>query len=63
MIPTEDLLRMAQFVLSNNFYEFNSDAFQQISGVAIGIKFASLYAYNYIDHIEPKFLAKQINHP
>ena len=34
-IPTDDLIKMAELVLSNNFFEFNSDTFQQISGTAI----------------------------
>ena len=42
-IPTDDLIMMAEFVLSNNFFEFNSDTFQQISGTAIGTKFAPPY--------------------
>ena len=54
-IPTDDLIRMAEFVLSN------SDAFQQISGTAIGTKFAPPYACIYMDQVEQKFLAMQIN--
>ena len=56
-IPTDDLIRMAEFVLSN------SDAFQQISGTAIGTKFAPPYACIYMDQVEQKFLAMQINQP
>ena len=56
-IPTDDLIRMAEFVLSN------SDAFQQISGTAIGTKFAPPYACIYMDQVERKFLAMQINQP
>ena len=56
-IPTDDLIRMAEFVLSN------SDAFQQISGTAIGTKFAPPYACIYMDQVEQKFLAMQINEP
>ena len=26
-IPTDDLIKIAEFVLSNNFFEFNSDTF------------------------------------
>ena len=29
-IPTDDLIKMAEFLLSNNIFEFNSDTFQQI---------------------------------
>ena len=35
-IPTEELVQMAEFVLKNNFFEFNSQIKQQISGTAIG---------------------------
>ena len=38
--PTEDIIKMSDFVLKNNFFEFNSKFFQQISGSAIGTKFA-----------------------
>ena len=43
-IATEDLLQMAKFVLKNNFFEFNSKIKQQVSGTAIGMKFAPPYA-------------------
>ena len=60
-IPTDDLIKMAEFVLSNNFFEFNSDTFQQISGTAIATKFTPPYACIYMDQVEQKFLATQIN--
>ena len=41
-IPTEDLVKMAEFVLNNNIFEFNSKAYQQKSGTTIGTKFAPL---------------------
>ena len=62
-IPTDNLIKMAKFVLSNNFFEFNSDTFQQISGTAIGTKFAPPYACIYMDQVEQKLLATQINQP
>ena len=31
-IPTDDLIKMAEFVLSNNFFKFNSDTFQHRDG-------------------------------
>ena len=37
---TEDLTEMAHFVLQNNYFEFNGIFKQQISGTAIGNKFA-----------------------
>ena len=38
-IPTEELLKMAVFVLKNNYFEFGNKI-KQISGTAIGSKFA-----------------------
>ena len=54
-IPTDDLIKMAQFVLSNIFFEFNSDTFQQISGMAIGTKFAPPYACIYMIKLNRNF--------
>ena len=62
-IPTDDLIKMAEFVLSNNFFEFNSDIFQQTSGTTTRTKFAPSYACIYIDQYEQKFLATEINQP
>ena len=31
-IPTSDLVKMAEFVLSNNYFEFSEKVFEQISG-------------------------------
>ena len=39
-INTIELLRMADFVLKNNYFKFNEQIKQQISGTAIGTKFA-----------------------
>ena len=49
-------MKMAEFVLNNNVFEFNSKAYQQKSGTAIGTKFAHLYACIYMDEVEQKFL-------
>ena len=43
-ISTSDLVKMAKFVLQNNYFEFNGETKQQISGTAIGTKFAPPYA-------------------
>ena len=51
---------MAQFVLKNNFFEFNNDVFQQISVTPIGTKFAPPY---FVDQIETKFLRTQSHQP
>ena len=37
---TEDLVRMAEFVLKNNYFEFERSVYQQVLGTAIGTKFA-----------------------
>ena len=39
--PTNDLVELAEFVLKNNLFEFNDKVNHQISGTAIGTKFAS----------------------
>ena len=59
-IPTEDLMQMAQFVLKNNFFEFNSQIKQQISGTTIGAKCAPTYACIFMDKVETEFL--ETNH-
>ena len=46
---------MTEFMLSNNFFEFNSDTFQQISGTAVGTKFESTYGCTFMDQVKKKF--------
>ena len=62
-IPTENLVKMAEFVLNNNVFEFNSRAYQQKSGTAIGTKFAPAYACIYMDEVKQKFLETQSKKP
>ena len=57
-ISTEDLVKMAEFVL-NNYFEFNGQVKHQISGTAIGTKFAPTYACIFMDEIETNFLQTQ----
>ena len=40
-LPTEEIISMAEFVLKNNYFEFNEKVCKQISGTA---KFAPPYA-------------------
>ena len=47
---------MAEFVLKNNYFEFNGHVKQQISGTAIDTKFAPAYACIFTDDVESKFL-------
>ena len=58
-IPSENLIEMAEFVLKNNLFKFNNKVFQQISGIAIGTKFAPPYACIYMDRVEQDILETQ----
>ena len=58
-IPTEDLVKTAEFVLKNNFFEFNSKIKQQVSGTTMGTKFAPPYACLFIGKFETIFLETQ----
>ena len=62
-IPTEDLLQMAEFVLKNNFFEFNNQIKQQISGTAIDTKCAPTYACIFMDKMDTEFLETQTDKP
>ena len=46
---------MAEFALKNNFFEFNNQIKQQISGTAIGTKRAPMYTYIFMDKVETEF--------
>ena len=54
-ISTEDLIKMALFVLQNIYFEFNGIVKQQISGTAIGTKFAPTYAFIFMDKLKTDF--------
>ena len=56
VVSTEDLAKMAPFVLENDYFEFNGDAKKQIPGTEIGTKFAPPYTRIFIDDFETKFL-------
>ena len=58
-VSTEDLVKRAKFVLKNNYFEFNGKVKQQISGTAIGTKFAPPYACIFMDEVETSFLETQ----
>ena len=58
-IPTSEPISMAYFVLKNNYFEFNGQIQQSISGTAIGTKFAPPYACLFMDKIETAFLETQ----
>ena len=55
-ISTDDLTKMAEFVLKNNYFEFNGNVKKQTLGTAIGTKFAPPYACIFMDQVETDFL-------
>ena len=58
-IPTENLVKMTEFVLKNNYFEFNGSIKQQFSKTAIGTKFAPLYDCIFMEKLEIKLLKTQ----
>ena len=50
---------MAEFILKNIFFEFNSEIKQQISETAIGTKYPPTYACIFMDKVETEFLETQ----
>ena len=50
---------MADFVLKNNLFEFDSKFYKQISGTAIGTKLAPPYTCLFMEHIKTEFFKKQ----
>ena len=58
-IPTKDLVNMVEFVLKNNYFEFNGECKQQILGTASGTKFAPPYLCIFMDQVETQFLQTQ----
>ena len=57
------MVDLAEFVLKNNFFEFDSKVKQQMSGTAIGIKFEPPYAYILMEKVEIDFLETQTVNP
>ena len=53
---TEDPVKMARFVVENNYFDFNGDVKKQISGTETGTKFASLYWFIFMVELKMKFL-------
>ena len=54
---------MVEFVLKNNFFEFNGSVKQKVSGTTIGTKCAPTYASIYMDEVETEFLKAQERTP
>ena len=57
------MVKMAEFVLKSNIFEFNGNVKQQVAGTAIGTKFAPLYACIYMDEVETEIVKKQELNP
>ena len=55
-IPTSELIRMADVVLKNNYFEFKGQIKQKISSTVIRNKFALPFACLFMDKIETVFL-------
>ena len=62
-IFTDYLTKMAEFVLKNNYFEFNGKVKKQILGTAIGTRFAPPYACIFMDQVETEFLETQKHKP
>ena len=62
-VPTEELIKMADFVLKNIFFEFNGEVKRQKSGTVIVTKFAPHYACIFLDAVETEVLASQYLQP
>ena len=56
---------MTDFVLKNNFFEFDTKIIQQISGTAIGTKFAPPYMHIclFMDRLKNEFLDLELVKP
>ena len=59
-IHSNDIIKLAEFVLSNNFFEFQRQVRQQISGTVINTKFAPPSAYIYMNKTETDFLRSKL---
>ena len=62
-IPLTDLVEMAEFILKNNFFEFETKIIQQISGAAIATMFVPSYACLFMDRIENDILDSELVNP
>ena len=62
-ISTDDFTKMTEFVLKNNYFEFNGKVKTQIWRTAIGTKFAPPYAFIFMDQVETEFLKTQEHKP
>ena len=54
---------MAEFVLKDNYFEFDRSVYQQVLGTAISTTFAPPYACIFMDRLENSFLEMQTLKP
>ena len=59
-ISTNDLVKMAAYVLKSNYFEFNGEVKYQIPGITIGTEFSPTYASIFKDKVEIDFLDKKV---
>ena len=57
-VSTESLLELAEVVLKQNYFDFNSQIYKQKRGTAIGTKAAPSYAILFMAFLEEAFLAE-----
>ena len=58
-LTVNDIVKVVEFVLKNDIFEFNEKVKQQIAETAIGTKFAPPYACINMDEVENEFLKTQ----
>ena len=63
IILSTGLVEMAESILKNNLFEFETKIIQQISGKAIGTKFVPPYACLFMDKIENDFIDSELVKP
>ena len=60
-VPTNKLIKMAEFVLKNNYFQFSDKVYQQISGTAIGSLLLLMRAYLWIKWKLSSYKLKSFN--
>ena len=54
-LRVNDIVKMTEYVLKNNIFEFNGKVKQQVAGTAINTKFARAFACIYMAEVETEF--------
>ena len=58
-VPTGKLVKMAEFILKNNYFQFSDEMYQHIPGTSTGTMFAPPYACTFMDQVQSKFRQTQ----